>query len=343
MKIKDLTCSSRTLVPRKSIIEPIFDQKTILAKSHWDYVEMYLKRKNNSDALFYWNQAEVFYNASLNLPTLSAPLTLYYCFLNAAKALLTSKNEIFSKKHGVSSKYTSGNTNLKSEIVSFNTKGILAALSRYFGDISISGNHTMWELLYNVPFIHRSFNLTYPSESVELFIPIKNLRFVISDFQHYGWFCFATYEPYQNWHTINKIKALGFYEDKLHNKFTVRYTKRFKWYYKGNKRKSNFTRLKNYHSKFRRNLVYISGNNTHWYIKRTGVNGIVDRNPACIIYAIMHRLSELSRYDPLTLSKHFEAKHNWLLTEFIEGAAEQFIDMIGCEITNSNIMKPGIR
>ena len=343
MKVKDLANSNRTLSPRKAIVEPDFEKKTILANSHWDYVEMYLKRENDNEALFYWNQAEYFYKASKNLPTISSPLTLYYCFLNASKALLSCKEILYSKKHGVSGKITKGNTNLKNETIRFGSKGILAGLSQYFGDDTVMAEYSMWELLYNIPFIHRSFNLTYPSDSVELFIPIKNLKFTISDFQHYGWFSFETYAPYENKHTLNKISSRGYRVDNQHQKFTLRFDKKFKWYYKGVKKKTNFARLKSYHKKFRKDLCYISGNNTLWYIKRSGVNNIVDRNPACLIYAIMHRLSELSRYDPLSLNQHLKAKHNWLLTEFVEGSADQFIDMIGCEITNSNIMKPGVR
>jgi len=32
-----------------------------------------------------------------------------------------------------------------------------------------------------------------------------------------------------------------------------------------------------------------------------------------LIYAAMHRLSELSRYEPLSFSGHFNVNHNWLL------------------------------
>jgi hypothetical protein len=55
----------------------------------------------------------------------------------------------------------------------------------------------------------------------------------------------------------------------------------------------------------------------------------------------MHRLSELSRYDPIALSKHFECQHNWLLTEFILAASSQFIDEISAEITGQEFFMPG--
>lgn len=343
MKVKNLIYRQRTLRPYKSFITPDFKSRTVLASSHWDFVEMYLKRDLNEESLFYWRQSKAFYDAALNLPTESSPLTLYYCFLNAAKALLVSKNQLFSKQHGVSGNSSPGNTNLKNEIISFKSRGIASALGRYFNDKIIHGNFSMWELLYNLVFIHRSFHLSYPSESTELFTPLINLRFVISDFQHYGWFSAETYKAYENKHTLNRIKDLGFRIDGKFEKFTIRFEKKFKWYHQGEKKKNNLQRLSNYQGKFRKHLTYIYGDKTLWYIKRTGVNHLVDKHPAVIIFGIMHRLSELARYDPLTLNHHFELRQNWLLTEFINGSADQFIDMISCEITNSNIMRPSIR
>lgn len=343
MKVKDLSYKNRVLRPHKAFVDPTFDSKTVLASSHWDFVEMYLKRESNDDSLFYWKQARSFYFASLDLPVNSSPLSLYYCFLNASKALLSSKNQPFSKQHGITGDSNSGNTNLKNEVITFKNKGIGAALGRYFKDSIIECEHNMWVLLYNLVFIHRSFNLTYPSESAELFVPIKNARFVLSDFQHYGWFTTETFNSYENQHTINKIQALGFRKDGQFSKYSIRYSKKLKWYHQGQKKNNNLQRLKNYYARFRKDLVYIYGDNTLWYIKRTGVNNLVNKNPAVIIFAIMHRLSELARYEPLTLNRHFELRQNWLLTEFINGSADQFIDMVSCEITNSNIMKPAIR
>ncbi len=343
MNVKDLIYKQRILRPSKAFISPDFKSKTVLASSHWDYVEMYLKRDSNNESLFYWRQSKAFYNAAKNLPTESSPLTLYYCFLNAAKALLVSKNQLFSKNHGVSGKSGTGNTNLKNEIISYKSRGIAASLGRYFGDSNIEIDHSMWELLYNLAFIHRSFNLSYPSDSTELFIPLKNLRFIVSDFQHYGWFVTDTFKSCETQHTINRINDLGFRQDGQFENFSIRFNKKFKWYYQGNKKKNNLNRLSNYQHKFRKNLQYIYGDKTLWYIKRTGVNNLVDKHPAVIIFGIMHRLSELARYEPLTLNHHFELRQNWLLTEFINGSADQFIDMISCEITNANIMRPSIR
>jgi len=62
-----------------------------------------------------------------------------------------------------------------------------------------------------------------------------------------------------------------------------------------------------------------------------------------ITFALMHRLSELSRYDPIRLKKHFDCQHNWLISEFINLAPTQFIYAIACEITGQEFKIPGIR
>lgn len=56
-------------------------------------------------------------------------------------------------------------------------------------------------------------------------------------------------------------------------------------------------------------------------------------NRFVLTFAAMHRLSELSRYAPDKLAKHFDCQHNWLLSEFIVSAPNQFIDSVLSKIT----------
>jgi hypothetical protein len=56
----------------------------------------------------------------------------------------------------------------------------------------------------------------------------------------------------------------------------------------------------------------------------------------------MHRLSEMARYSPNKLAKHFEGRYNWLLSEFISIAPMQFIDELSCELTGYEFMLPGM-
>ncbi|WP_197048229.1 YaaC family protein, partial [Mycobacterium paragordonae] len=58
-----------------------------------------MKREKASESLSYWQQAKRFADASNGMPTEAAPLTIYYSFLNASKALLTYKKATFSQHH----------------------------------------------------------------------------------------------------------------------------------------------------------------------------------------------------------------------------------------------------
>jgi YaaC-like Protein len=89
-------------------------------------------------------------------------------------------------------------------------------------------------------------------------------------------------------------------------------------------------------------LFYIAGPQRLWYLKRGGnIQGIVSRSSMTMTFAAMHKLSELARYTPERLARHFECHHNWLLSEFIASAPAQFIDEISAEMTGQEFMMPG--
>lgn len=57
----------------------------------------------------------------------------------------------------------------------------------------------------------------------------------------------------------------------------------------------------------------------------------------------MHRLSEICRYRPLQLEKFLAGQRNWLLSEFVTMAPDQFIDGIAAELTGHQFMPPNVR
>lgn len=344
----ELIINSKPVGLHKAFKTPDFNSKTILVRDHWDYVEMFLKRKRLNDAAFYWSQAKEFYKASLDLPNTSSPLTLYYCFLNATKALLTVKGVVFTHRHGVAGQTVAGNTNLENEHITFYSAGILNALSTYLEDpnTNVRHQHSFKDLLYNLPFIHRAFSLTYTTHYPEIYIPIVNPTFLKDSATREVYLSFKTTGNYANGHTTNKIIPLGFTKDNdrsNENSFLFISNNHFGWSSQRQHKNRNIQRLTDFHKTNRRNLQYIFGSSTLWYIKRTGVNHIIDKHPLTIMFACMHRLSELARYEPLTLVNHFKLSQNWLLTEFIKGAPMEFIDQISCEITNQNFMQPAVR
>ncbi len=128
----------------------------------------------------------------------------------------------------------------------------------------------------------------------------------------------------------------------------VQSKKRVDWHcYKDSKKKQNeaISRLHGLHQKMRLKFCYISAPLDLWYVKRSISSGAkaIDRYSMTIIMAAMHRLSELSRYDPKGLTRYFQGKENWLLSEFIETSPAQFIDEIACEITSLEFRIPAIR
>lgn len=343
-----LNINSKPVTLQKAFKTPDFNSKTVLVRSRWDYVEMWLKRRRMNDALFYWSQARSFYEASLTLPNTSSPLTLYYCFLNATKALLTVKNVNFVERHGVAGQRTPGNTNLENEVVTFYQAGILNALSTYMEDPNTNNRHThsFKDLLYNLPFIHRAFSLTFPTGYPEIYIPVSEPKFTKDRATHEVRLTFNLVGNYANGHTTNKITPLGYsiVEDYCTNSnYCFIKDTQIVWSSQRQHKAQNIANLTAYHKQLRRQSHYIFGPQTLWYAKRTGVQHIVDKSPLTIMFACMHRLSELARYEPITLAGHFRLGQNWLLTEFIQGAPIEFLDQISCEITDQNFMEPAIR
>jgi hypothetical protein len=201
MGFKPIKFNGKTVKLHKAIVSPDFNDKTVLVRNHWDYVEMWLKREGHDTALEYWWQARDFFQASNDIPNTSAPLTLYYSFLNATKTLLTVKGVSFAELHGSHGNITAGNTNLQNENVTFQPNGILSSLCRYFGETCNNDQYSLKTLLYNLPFIHRCFNLTYPTGYPEIYIPLVNPHFVIRDNSHEAWICAELSENYSNGHT----------------------------------------------------------------------------------------------------------------------------------------------
>ena len=343
-----LNINSKPVTLQKAFKTPDFKSKTVLVRSRWDYVEMWLKRKRMSDALFYWSQARSFYEASMSLPNTSSPLTLYYCFLNAVKTLLTVKNIAFIERHGVAGERAQGHTNLENETVTFYQAGILNAFSQYLEDPG-TGNrhsHTFKDLIYNLPFIHRAFNLTYPTGYPEIYIPVSEPKFCLDKRSREVRIAFKLQGNYANGHTLRKITPHGYTkveDESTSNEYGLTKNDFINWSSQSRDKVRNFTNLENYHKDLRRRFQYILGSKTLWYFKRPDVPHVVDKNTMTIMFACMHRLSELARYEPMTLLGHFRLSQNWLITEFIQGAPIEFLDHISCEITNQNFMEPAIR
>ncbi len=343
MGFKALKIGNKTVGVHKAGVEPAFGSKTVLVSDTWQYVEMWLKRLHHKDeALFYWEQARHFFEAARRLPELSSPLPTYYSFLNATKTLLTVKGQEYGDVHGVAGQTTANRTALCNEVITFKRNGVLAALCRYMGESANNDQYSLKDVLYNLPYVHRAYNLTFSSQQ-ELFFAVSFPRFVRKSRSSEAWFVADVADRrLQNQHFVNKLPD-GYERDTgVADKFIVRRHDRFAWRQGRSQRGANIERLTNYHKRVREVLFYIHGPTRLWYIKRRPVpRGFIKRCSLTLTYGAMHRLSELARYEPMFLARHFACQHNWLLSEFINTGRYQFIDEISSEITGQEFMIPG--
>ena len=348
MPAKQITLGNKRLAPQKAVMHPDFRSKTVLVADTWDYVKMWLKRKRKEEALFFWEQAAQFYEATLQLPNTAAPLTAHYCFLNAVKTLLKVHGITVAEFHGVSGSSSSERAYLSNEFITFRRSGVFAAFCQHLGESASGQQYSLKDILYNLPYIHRAYILTFSSRP-ELFIPIRNPIYVKKLRSTEAWFCAEISDKrYANQHTINKLPA-DYEQDNSPDlledgKVVVRRRNRFQWRHGKPQHSGNLQRLTNYHRTVRKNVFYIHGTSPLWYIKRgAGPDGMIDRSTITLTYAAMHRLSELARYNPMLLDKHLNSQHNWLLSEFIVTARVQFINEISSEITGQEFTIPGRR
>ena len=320
------------------LIASDFRTQRVLCSDPWDFVSLWLKREHKKDALFYWEQAKHFFAASTSLPALSAPLTSYYCFLNATKALLSAKGQTFTENHGVGGRSIAGHKSLANEIVDFQGGGILPALCAYLVEPDNAGrNFTLQDLFWQMPFIHRAYCLTYRS-ATELFIPLIGNCFMRKEGSKEAWFQAEIDRRYINAHTKRIIEP-GFELFESDDKYLIRRKRRFRW--SGRDIENSIDQFKIYHKTIRRRIIPIYASENRWYLKKSvaGHARIVS-SQLVLMFASMHRLSELSRYDPIAFSGHFNVNHNWLLTEFIRMAPSQFLYGIASEITGLEFIRP---
>ena len=343
MPFSPLVYNGKQLRLHKCVVSPEFDAPTIIVENQWDYVEMWLKRQNMADALFFWKQAEAFYNASKVLPNTSSPLTSYYAAMNATKAFLLVKGVATTPYHGVSGERLAGKTSLTREVIRITRGGVFTALCGYLNEPTVRGTQfTLKSVLYNLPYVHRAYTLTYTSEQ-ELFIPIEKPLFVRIDGTSQAYLCFEIVDPRYHHHQL--ISSLDHCERDIgvQDKYLVRRTNRFTWR-DADPVAANLVRFRNYYRRMRRTTFYIKGFRRLWYVKRAGATaGPLNRSSLTLAYMALHRLSEIARYSPDSLARHFDSQHNWLLSEFIHLALDQFLDELAAEMTGQEFMLGGVR
>jgi len=343
--MRDITIGGKIATPHKAIVSPDFKSKTVLTDSPWDYVELWLKRRGENNALFYWGQAKAFDIASKNLPIESAPLLLYYSYMNSVKTLLESKHITYSHYHGVSEDKAINRKQiaLVNERVSIKNNGILPSLSQYYSETESQHIHSLKDMFLNLPFIHRTYCLSYISQK-DIFLPIKGAKFVYDPRKKKAYFQCVLSRNISNRHAVNKLPPTMELEGIQNGDYYIRSKATIDLSSSSKLSKTDMITLVSFHKEIRSDLFYINGVNTLWYIKTKPTNStIIDRFSTTMTLACMHRISELCRYKPLELNQFLTSQQNWLLTEFIKQSPNQFVDEIASEITGCQFLVPNVR
>lgn len=343
--IKPIKIKGKVITPQKPMISPILGSKNVLTNSRWEFVELWLKKEKLEDALYYWKQSEEFNKASKDLNTQSSPLLHYYSFMNATKALLSAKLIAFDHYHGVSH-HTTGTSSLISlnnEGIKIKTNGILPSLSNYYGETEAQNTHSLKEIFFNLPYIHRTYCLSYSSQT-DMFIPLKECRYVHDSISNETYLQAVLSSNFSNNHVVRRLPASFTLEKKENNKYFVRSVQTVIILNPNSLTASEKTSLINLNKNLRQDLQFINGSHTLWYLK-SNVSGPdkLNRQTTTLTLGAMHRLSELCRYKPLELNSFLSSKKNWLLSEFIQQSPEQFLDSIASEITGYQFLQPNIR
>lgn len=335
----------------KPHISPEYGYRTVLTNSVFDYVDLWLKSQcgdNYQQAYFLWKQARYFYEASEKLPIEARPLTAYYCILNATKALLAiHKKNVVNIGHGVSSPRQNLKGRIRKDQITFGATGVLKGLSEYLGESTVKSTYYVFDLLYNLPCIHRTFTITY-CDMTELFVPVYNVMFELTNASvpsnREVYIRFNIDSKYDHYHTRRYLNNLIEYIQPPKGEAYYRIKRRMKWD-KSRPLPDRMNNLIKYHRKYRTCFYYIHGQSMLWYVKKClqANTHIIDRHSMTIIYGVMHWLSELVRYSPQVFDSIMKSRQNWLIREFIYMGLPQFIDEISSEITGANIMAPGYR
>jgi hypothetical protein len=342
MPLEPVTIGPRIVRPHKAVHGAQFEMRTVLTTDPFNYVDLWLRRQHKSDALFYWRQARAFYHAAQGLPVEASPLVLYYCFMNAAKALLSAKGVIFDEHHGVRAhrmRAPNGKVVLRNEGIRLLSRGIASALSSYLGETTTVATHSLEDILYNIVCVHRTYCLSYPHKR-ELFLPLREVDFVRES---------TTGEVHLRALAVSDIdwgkfrRALpGSFQPLPNNGNGVISAAYVRWATNADPTQAELQDLRTLHGDLRSSLHYINANQTLWYLKTAGT-GQIHRMPMTLTLVAMHRLSEICRYRPSDLLSLLNGQKNWLLTEFLLMASSQYLDEIACEMTQHQIMIPNVR
>lgn len=253
------------------------------------------------------------------MPITSAPPLLYYSFMNATKALLAAKGVAFDEPHGVRGHNMRGTWRkmaLSNEGIRVLQRGIVPALAQSFGECETTTIHSLEELLFNLPWIHRTYRLTYKSQQ-NLFIPLTDCRFLFDAATSAAYFATNLSRDFSGRKFFRRLPATLIPDAAIGDDRAIRATAAAPLTIATPSNPADIAALISLQRAFRPDLNYISGAQTLWYVKAVARGpSRLRRSPLTPTLRAMRRLSEICRDRPIQLASFLAGQKSWLLTEF---------------------------
>lgn len=319
---------------------------------------------NQYSYIFYWQQAQSFYQAAKVLPIESSPVAAYYCMLNAAKSYIAYTSATADDfvedfhMHGLCEATNMSGADLSSIGVAHYRKGVFPQFAQLIDSDFLTiwpegktNGLTLKSLLYNLPFVHRAFTMTYSTRDrkvAELFIPLvagespeyhkgsDGKAYLMVNLEPSAFAINASSVPASTLNTVSNHFVLY-----CNRGFTLMSKSGGKW----TSSKSMTKELRDLNAQLRKDFCYIRSSKRLWYLRKSDpqLSDSFAVNPMTISMAVMHRISEIARYKPEQLSRLMKSKENWLLHEYISQSLDQFLDELASEITHQDIMCVGVK
>ncbi len=206
-----------------------------------------------------------------------------------------------------------------------------------------SSKHCLQEIFFNLPFIHRTYCLTYSSQA-DMFIPLVDCKYVLDTATKEVHLQASLSKDFVHARYVKKLPPALVADSNGSDVRAIRSVATVSVSSSALRTVADRTALARLNRELLRDLHYINGPQTLWYAKAC-VSGPrrLDRFPLILTLAAMHRLSEICRYQPIELASFLAGQKNWLLSEFVEVAAAQFIDEIAAELSGFQVMTPNVR
>jgi hypothetical protein len=268
--------------------------------------------------------------------------------MNAVKALLVANSITLQEHHGVRAKDLRSASKLKrvvlaNEGVKIGQGGILAQLANHLGDAETSTEHTLKDILFNLPFVHRTYCLTFRSQR-DLFYALTDCAYVFDDTTGDAYLSARLSRDFADRRYHKRLPASFRHDPADGDVRAVRSIATVAISSPLLRSQADIEQMKALNRRLREDLQYIAGSQTLWYLKGVvGGGARLARSPLTLTLAAMHRLSEICRYRPFELDAFLKGQYNWLLTEFVLMAPDQFLDGIASELTGHQFLLPSVR